>query len=144
MFLTCFSYFSRYFQYFRKIATYQFLSVSTSYMRPHVSGTERKGFSFLLTKILELTLSCISQAMQYSPSRNHLGYPTREKMLIVTCHMTAFLLMLRSKAIVRSSSLRILRSGIFNLRRVVLLRYCSHCVRQSVSRTSFAHGFLVD
>jgi hypothetical protein len=76
-------------------------------MRPHVSGTERTGFSkarrscesgssittidfslfrllrkasavnvhrtehdipFFLTKILELTLSCISQATQYSPS----------------------------------------------------------------------------
>jgi hypothetical protein len=26
------------------------------------------GFSFLFTKILELTLSCVSQATQYSPS----------------------------------------------------------------------------
>ncbi len=44
-FLTCFSYFSRYFWYFREIATYYFLSASESYMRPHVSGTERMGFS---------------------------------------------------------------------------------------------------
>ncbi len=49
--------------------TYYFLSASTSYMRPHVSSTELVGVSFLFTKILELTLSCFSQATQYSPSR---------------------------------------------------------------------------
>ncbi len=58
--------------------------------------------------------------------------------------LTAFSLTLRSKAIVRSSSLRMLRSRIFNLRKVVLLRYRFCCVRQSVSGISFAHGFLVD
>ncbi len=31
--------------YFCKIATYYFLSASTLYMHPHVSGTERVGFS---------------------------------------------------------------------------------------------------
>ena len=31
--------------YFREIATYYFLSASTLYMHPHVSGTERVGFS---------------------------------------------------------------------------------------------------
>jgi hypothetical protein len=36
-----------------------------------------------------------------------------------------------------------LRSGIFNPAKVVLLRYCFCCVKKSVSRTSFAHGFLV-
>ena len=65
-FLTCFSYFSRYFSYFCEIATYSFLCAflgctgirflvlfliplalraSTLYMRPHVSGTKRVGFS---------------------------------------------------------------------------------------------------
>ncbi len=64
-FLTCFSYFSCYFEYFCKIATYSFLcaflgcvgiwflvlflvplalQASTLYMRPHVSGTECVGF----------------------------------------------------------------------------------------------------
>jgi hypothetical protein len=39
-------------------------------MRPHVSGTERMGFStlFFSQKILELTFSRVSQATQYSPS----------------------------------------------------------------------------
>ncbi len=57
------------------------------------------------------------------------GSPTREKKLIVACQMTAFLLTLCSKAIVQPSSLQKLRSRIFNLRRVVLLRYCFCCVR---------------
>ncbi len=53
-----------------------------------------------------------------------------KKKVIVACHMTVFSLTFRSKAIVRPFSQRKLRSGSFNLRRVVVLRYCSCCVRQ--------------
>ncbi len=82
-----------------------------------------------LTKILELTLSCVSQNMQYSPSGKSGRIPNSwKKRLIVTCHKKAFSFTLRSNAIVQTSWLRIIRSGIFNLRRVVLLRYCSRCV----------------
>jgi hypothetical protein len=57
--------------------------------------------TFLSHKILELTLFCVSQATQYSPSRNHQGYPTREKKVDCCLSLTAFSLTLRSKAIVR-------------------------------------------
>jgi hypothetical protein len=101
MFLTCFSFFYRYFlilvllrnRYLLGCTGIQFLvpflvplalQGSTSYMHPHISGKVHVGFSkqdafhllpkvsganvhwananhpFLLTKILELTLSCIT------------------------------------------------------------------------------------
>ncbi len=122
---------------------------------------------FFLTKMLELTLSCISQATQYSPSMespediqlvnkgwlslvkwqlprallqgDSAGLPHYEyfaagfstypcHMAFIACLMTAFFA-LRSKAIVRTFLATMLCSGIFNLRKEVLLRYCFCCVR---------------
>ncbi len=138
-------------------------------MRPHVSGTERVGFSkarrscnpvvaalqarfllsepcgrrplctsfprnmthtFLSHKNPRTDLSCVSPATGYSPSmESPRNFQLVKKRLIVACQMTAFSLTLCSKVIVRHSLLRKLCSGIFYLRRVVLLRYCSRCVR---------------
>jgi hypothetical protein len=94
-------------------------------MRPRVSGTERVGFSLLLTKILELTLSCVSQATQYSPSRNHKGSPTREKKVDCRLSYDSFLAhpSLQGDSVAFLATNNLQRD--FNLRRVVLLWYCS-------------------
>ena len=135
-------------------------------MRPHVSGTERVGFSKARHS---WEPSCSSTTGKFSPFRtlrkasalivhwtDHTflshknpradtflrqpsyavqptygitrGSPIREYKLIVACQKTAFLLTLCSKAIVRTFLATNASQQDFNLRRVVLLWYCSHLI----------------
>jgi hypothetical protein len=85
MFLTCFSYFVATFSIFAKSLLTSFLAQVLRTCAPMFLEQNTRVSHFFSQKILELTLSCVSQATQYSPSRNQRGYPTREKKLTVAC-----------------------------------------------------------